>query len=187
MDLFIQIVGFVGCGLIALSNLQKKKNNLILMQAFGGMIFCVHYVLLGAWSGALMNGVSILRGFAFRFLGKSRRSGAVLVAVFVPLIVACFFIGAFLLRDPAVPLDLRFILVELLPIAAMVLATFSFAMSSAEKIRRISLIVSPMWLAYNIFHLSIGGIVCESINLCAILVGIFVIDRRAKARESAGK
>ena len=180
MKIFIQIIGFVGCGLIALSSIQKSKGRMLLFMAFGGLIFCIHYLLLGAWAGALMNGVSILRAFAFGSFGGKRKNDRILIAVFVPAILLCYPLAFLFGTEPT----LFHFLVELLPIAAMVLATFSFALPDAAKIRRISIIVSPMWLLYNIFHVSIGGIICESINLAALIYGIFVIDRRAKKQEA---
>jgi hypothetical protein len=41
---------------------------------------------------------------------------------------------------------------------------------------------SPLWLTYNVFVFSIGGILCEAFSLASLAIGIIRYDIRRKPK-----
>ena len=60
-----QIVGFGGAALNGLSFQQKKRKGIIGVQIGAAVLFIIHYILLGAYTGAALNFISLLRSFVF--------------------------------------------------------------------------------------------------------------------------
>ena len=60
----------------------------------------------------------------------------------------------------------------------MILSTISFRAPDAATVRRFGLLCSPLWLTYNICCFSVGAILCETISLVSIVVGILRFDRK---------
>jgi len=69
-----------------------------------------------------------------------------------------------------------------LPVIAMCVGTVSFTMENAGKVRFLSLFNSPLWLINNIVELSWGGILCETLSLCSIVLGIVRHDIKRKPK-----
>ena len=72
--------------------------------------------------------------------------------------------------------SLQNLIIEILPVIAMIIATVSLRLGSAKAVRRLGLISSPMWLIYNCFSGSIGAIASEILNLISIIIGIIRLD-----------
>jgi hypothetical protein len=66
----------------------------------------------------------------------------------------------------------------------MIVATVAFRSKNAGDIRRYGLIYSPMWLVYNLFHLAIGAIGCEVLNLASIIIGMIRLDKSKKDNKT---
>ena len=76
--------------------------------------------------------------------------------------------------------------VALLPVLGNFVCLGAMWSDDANVIRFSQLIcVSPSWLLYNVFMVSIAGIILESFNIISII--IYYIRRRLEARRSVGK
>ena len=68
MDLyfyFIQLIGFVAWVLLALSYYRKDTNHILVFQIISTILFCLHYFLLGAYSGLLICVYEVIRDYAY--------------------------------------------------------------------------------------------------------------------------
>jgi hypothetical protein len=70
--------------------------------------------------------------------------------------------------------------VEILPVVGMVITTVSFCLGRAKAVRVLGIFNSPLWLTYNIFNFSLGGIITESVALISIVIGIVRYDLKKK-------
>ena len=52
-----------------------------------------------------------------------------------------------------------------------------FSLKNAAQVRKLGLVYCPMWLVYNCFVFSIGGILCEAFSIGSIIVGYLRHDR----------
>ena len=68
MDLyfyFIQLIGFVDWILLALSYYRKDTNHILVFQIISTILFCLHYFLLGAYSGLLICIYEVIRDYSY--------------------------------------------------------------------------------------------------------------------------
>ena len=158
LEIFAQILGLIGAGIYIASFQIKKVRALFYSQLFGSVFFVIHFLLLGAYAGALQNSLSIIRAILLLF---SDRKWAHNIWTLLALNV-CFIISGIVTYSG---------LLSLLPVIAMIASTFAMWTGNAFKIRVTQLAVtSPFWLVYNASVISISGIITESFNIISVIV-----------------
>ena len=70
MELAAQIVGFCGTAGLFISYQQNTKNRILLFQIIGITMFTLHFFLLSAWSGCMMNPNSSRSDISFRMVAE---------------------------------------------------------------------------------------------------------------------
>lgn len=171
-ELAVQAIGILGMVFCGLSFQQKKQRSIILFQMVGAVFFSAHYFLLGAVVGGMLNVVAILRALVYSNPERTHAKSYWWVALFTVGYLASYLLSFTVFgKAPTLPN----LMVELLPVIAMVIATVSFRLA-ARYVRLLGLLASPLWLAYNLIGFSVGGILCESMNLVSILIGICRLD-----------
>lgn len=162
-----QIVGFAAMAIIVASYQQKSHKNILTFQMVSGLLFTVHYLLLGAYTGAIMN----LLG-AFRSLVYSNRSKKWASSKIWPVIFSiAFFISGILTWDN---------IFSLFPLIAMLMSSVVLWIEKPKVNRIFSLPTSTCWLIYNIKTLSYPGIITEIFVLSSIIIGILRLDIKKK-------
>lgn len=176
-EIIAQVISIVAMAFNILSYQRKTQRGIITFQLFGSSLFAISFLMLGSVMGMLMNIVGMTRAAVYRERERLH-SDHILWLVFFAVLSLTTYILSFTVfgTEPSV----RNLIVELLPAIAMIVSTTSFRMKSGRAIRRLGLINSPAWLIYNIFAFSIGAILCETISLVSIIVGIFRFDIKGK-------
>lgn len=171
--LIAQTVGIVAMAFNILSYQQKGSKGVIVMQLFGGALFSVHFFMIGATVGGILNLIAAFRAIIFANREKFKADHLFWLILFISL-----YVGSYILVFTAFgkAFTLTAAIIELLPVIAMTATTFGFRSSSAKIIRRFSLISSPSWLVYNIVNVSVGAIICEVFSLFSIVIGILRYD-----------
>ena len=169
-EIFAQALGFVGAAIYVFSFQIRNVKKLFLMQALGAVFFTVHFLLLGAHTGALQNSLSILRGiillFRDRKWAKSRFTLAGLIILFIISGIVTY----------SGPLGL-------LPMVAMIVSTLAMWTGDGFKIRVTQLAAtSPCWLIYNISVMSVSGILTESFNIISVIVSFIRYGKNYEGR-----
>ena len=172
-----QAVGILAMAFNIFSYQQKKQTNLLVCQLMGASLFAVNFFLLGAWVGALLNIVAAVRTVLFLFKEKLKTTHPIWLIGFSLLFVA-FYVLSFTVfgTAPTVP---NFLL-EVLPVVGSVALSLGYMLDDTTWVRRMGLISSPAWLIYNIYHLSVGAIVCEVLSLISIFLGILRHDKKKR-------
>jgi hypothetical protein len=164
-----QGIGFIGMALMFLAFQQNDKRKLLWIQAGAGMIFTVHFVILGAFTGMGMNLAAIPRNLIF-----ARKPGKKFQIIWTVFFIAVFvIIGIFTWEN-------KF---SFFPVFAMSLATIVFSLKEPRLIRFLSLPISGFWITYNIISFSIAGVLTESFVICSILIAIVRFDILTKTEK----
>lgn len=162
-----QVIGFIAMAIIVVSYQQKTHKNILIFQMASGLLFTVHYILLGAYTGAIMN----LLG-AFRSLVYANRSKKWASSVIWPILFSiAFLISGILTWDNVF---------SIFPLIAMLMSSVVLWIEQPKINRMLSLPTSTCWLIYNIKTVSIAGIVTEIFVLTSIIIGIFRLDIKKK-------
>lgn len=177
IDIIAQIISIIAMAIALLSFQQKTQKRIVLMQFCSSSLFVIHFFMIGAITGCLLNAIGIVRAFIYSKKGQKWADH-----ILWPVLFVVAFFGVYALNFTVLGLEptLGNLLLELLPTLGMVATTVSFRMEKASRVRIFSLISAPLWLTYNAFNLSIGGILTEVFSLISILIGILRLDIRRK-------
>ena len=160
-EFVIQLIGFAGVAFFIISYQIRSNRALFLCQLVGCLIFCIQFLIIGAYTGALSLTVSIARNVLLFKADdwKWVRSRATLSAILSLLLV--------------ITVNTWAGWISLLPFAAVSAASIGYWSNNARKIRLSQLLVgSPCTLIYDIIVGSWGGVTSEAITLISILVSI---------------
>ncbi len=175
-ELIAQALGIFGLIIIVLSYQFKSNRSFFLAQGTGSLFFFANFLLIGAYGGALFNLTNLLRGLLYAKNPDKRWKLWVVELAYTGCLV-------FSLILDSSPLSLLFVL---LPYSALVVMSVLMARAKAVPIRVFQIAwMSPSWIAHNIFNLSIGGILCESLNM--VSSAVFLLRLRAERKKSVAE
>ena len=172
-----QILGLCAMALIVISFQCKKPARLCIIQVCACLFFVLHYLFLGlngdaaAYAGMTQNAVGLLfRGV----LALSEKKKSLLS----PLVLA----GLCAISAVVAILTYPGRLIALLPTVANFACIGCMWTKNSNTIRVTQLaIISPFWITYNVFTLSVAGILTESFNLVSIGIYYFRLYREKRA------
>ncbi len=174
-QIIAQTIGIVAMAMNILSFQCKQQKNIIFMQLFGALLFTVNFLILDAITGACLNFIAILRALVYankeRFHGEKSFWAWLFSALFISTYFLTFTVFG---KEPTA----FHLIIEVLPVIAMVVTTISFQAKKAATVRKLALIGSPLWLVYNCFCFSLGGILCEAISIVSVIIGMLRYDRK---------
>ncbi len=130
----------------------------------GLFLFVIHYSLLGAWVGAMMNLIEA----GVVFVAYKSESDAWAKNKYWPFIfISTFILAGFLTGK---------IFIDNLPIIAQIAGTIAVYQKRPRIIRFIMLIPRPLWFLYNFTVGSTAGMIAEIFILTSVLIGIVRFD-----------
>lgn len=164
-DIIIQAVGFLALASSLISFQFKKHGQIMLFRTASELIFALQYILLGAWSAAVMDGISVIRNTLYTQLVKKNRSTTPVIigfCIFVVVVGVVTFEG----------------IISLLPIISKLLTTISYGMKNERLLRLITLPSCIFWVIYNVFVGSVAGALADSMTLISLLIAMYKFDIR---------
>ena len=182
MDFFIQALGIIAMLSAVISFQQKTQKMILIFQLSSNLLFIVHFLLLGGYTGGLSHGVCVARASIFALASKYKwASHKAWVYIFIVLFVVMPFLTLFCFSNTI--LTFPIVLREFLPAIGSTFATLAFACKKANQVRSLYLLAAPLWCIYSALTLSIGGAVSELLNIISIVVGKIRLDRKIKAEK----
>ena len=164
MKITAQIIGLLAVATFLLSYQQKKRKNIILFNTLSRCLYILQYMLLGAFSGAVLDVLgavsSVVAGKKHKGFVK-RHAKAVFIAINGVIILAGVLIAFYNKRW-----------LDLFPIAGVLLHTSAFWISDEKIIRRVSLLGSPFWLVYNLFSQAYGSAIGDLLTMGSIVIAM---------------
>lgn len=160
-----QIIGLLAVALYLLSFQLKKRKNIVAATCLSNAFYVLQYILLGAFSGAVMDFLSAVSSFfaTGKNLPSFRRFIKWIAAISFAVIAAAGVAMAAIQNDP----------VELIPVAGALLQTGGLWFEDEQTIRKFGLCSAPFWLAYNIisqaYGAALGSVLVMSSSLIAII------------------
>ena len=155
-----QIMGWLAALITFLSYQCKEHKKLIVVQTLSTLSICISYLLLGAWSGMLLNIVCILRNFIIY-----RKDIKIFSYSFWPYVLAALMglMGALSWQGP----------MSLLVIVALAANTLFLYFPNVQNLRKSIVITSTMVLIYNAYFSVWGGVFNEAIAISSSIIGIY--------------
>ena len=159
------MIGFVALAISIIAFQFKKHGQIVFCKMASEFIFSIQYVLLGAWTAAVLDFISVIRNLLFCKLVKKNISTLPVILVF-----GCFVIATGVFTYDG--------LASLLPIASKLLTTVSYGMKNEKWLRIITLPSCVFWIIYNVTVGSIAGVLTDSLALVSLLIAMYKFDIR---------
>lgn len=159
-----QIIGLAAVGLYLLSYQLKKRRHIVWVTCISNALYVLQYVLLGAFSGAIMDFMSTVSSFLAAKKNEQpfRRHAKWLAESNMIVIAVVGLISAFLQRE----------WIELLPIAGALLQTGGLWCDDEQTIRKFGLCSAPFWLVYNYISQAYGASLGSVIAIISIIIAM---------------
>jgi len=170
VEIIGQIIGFVAMAIIVFSYQQKSHKNILTFQMVSGLLFTVHFLLIGAYTGCVSNLIGALRSLIYANRGKNKFTDFKLWPVIFSVI---FTISGILTWAD---------IYSVFPIVAMVMSSVVLWIDSPKINRAFSIPTSACWLVYNIPNSSISGVATEIFVLSSIVIGMLRLDRKKREK-----
>lgn len=159
-----QIIGVAAVVLYLLSYQLKRRKQIVWVTCISNALYVLQYVLLGAFSGAVMDFMSTVSSFlaAKKNDPPFRKHRKWLAASNMALITAVGLISAVLQQEP----------IELIPIAGALFQTGGLWFDDEQTIRKFGLMSAPFWLVYNYISQAYGAALGSVIAIVSIIVAM---------------
>ena len=172
LEIAATVIGAVAAVIFVASYQLKSRKWILFFGALARALFILQYVLLGAFSGAVLDLIAILAA-----LLAGRKNHPLIKKLLLPIIVvihSAILVASILLYQ------------HWYDIFVLLAATFCVAalwFSRERLIRAVSLCGSPCWLVYNIASKAYFSAVSDTFAILSLLLAIWRYDIRKKERK----
>ncbi len=170
IEIIAQIIGFIAFGIGVASFLQKDERKLRILLGASGATLCLHFVLLGAYTGAAAVFVTSTRN-VLSIYGWAKK--------FAPLFYLAVIGFGWYTHDD---------LVDIFPVLAGICGTTTVFYLSGIKMRLGFIAGSSLWVVHNVMVGSIGPTLMESMMIGASAYRIYRMNiehKRALGNDTA--
>lgn len=163
----VQLIGLVGVFFILLTFQANKRRTILQLQTVSGLIFTIHYLLLGAATGAWVNLLCSIRNYVFERYHKYVWVYWVALTIFVV-------VGLLTWKNWT----------SILPLIGSVFSTTGLWQNQPRRIRLFALTMVPVWFAYNFLNGSYPGMLGDLVTFSSVAVGMYRFDIAPKLRRA---
>ena len=178
MDYIALAVGLVAVFFYLLGYLQKNKKSILALNLTSRILYILQYILLGAYSGAVLD----VAGAIATVVAGKKNSGfirkyriAVIAAVNLIIVGSGIYV-MIIAKDP----------LGVLPIIGVMCHTNAFWFDNEKHVRRLSMVGSPFWLAYNFLSRAYGSCVGDILSMVSLGISMYRYDRKNKNEKAEG-
>ena len=155
-----QIFGVIAIILGFVSYQMRTKRQILFVLSVTAVSFCIHYFMIGAYSGMAMNAVNIVRNVVYDKRSAANKNGFIAPAVFAVIqTVVCIMTWE--------------AWYSVFVLFGLVINTVCVSFADPQKVRKSILVTSPLVLTYDALAGSIGGSIYEAVAIVSAVVGIF--------------
>ncbi len=152
--IFIQIIGFIAWLLLGLSYYRKDTDHILIFQVISTILFCLHYFLLGAYSGLLICIYEVIRDYSYY---KTDKDNYIFVGSALVYAVSGYFTYTGLL--------------DLFPYFASLMDGF-FLTKKRNIVVFGAIITYTLWFIYDMYAKSYSGAITDGI---IIISNIYIL------------
>jgi len=165
-----QVIGLIGMVFGILAFQCKKSENIVKVRLMSEAIFSIHYLMLGAYTGAIMNWVGCIRNFCFNRNNKKGKNNNPYIVLFCLV----FIISGSISWESSI---------SIFPILSKVITTYAYSLTNAKKLRFLTIPSSIGWLIYNLMCHSLSGVLTEIFCLTSIAIAIYRFNLLKKGND----
>ena len=165
-SLTTQILGYIAVAILFVSFQVNNRKNILGLLVLGMVFLASHQFLLGAFAGAIANGLTIIRNLTFRH----KKDNQILNHYIWPYVFSIVLVATSIYFWQG--------LYSLLPALAVTASTFALWADDTKTIRILSLIGPFLWLPYAFIIESIPTVLIQVVIISSILIAMLRFDRK---------
>lgn len=180
-DFIVQAIGFFAIVMNIVAMQFNSHGFIMLFKSLGSFLFCLQYLLLGAFSGLVMDFIGVVRNFIFAYNVKKGRSNKWWIVFFSVFTVVAGVITIALTwtatlatlsrwSSNATLLIILAIFISIISILAKLLSTIGYGFKNPHTIRMVNLPTFCMWIVYNFIVGSFAGMLSDSMSIGSIII-----------------
>ena len=163
-NLAAQLVGVVALLIIIVSYQFNDRKHIVFLQFFSGIFFSIHYLMLGAATGGIINIIGVIRAAVYYYKGKYKWSSVVLWPILFS--ASGFVIAVFTWQG----------VLSLLPALAFTCTGIALWIQKPRLTRVFFMSSSVLFIIYNFISTSYSGVLTETIAICSLLIAVVRFD-----------
>ena len=172
-DVFVQLIGILAWFMLGASYYRKDTDRILSFQIIGTILSCIHYGLLGAWSGLFICACETIFDFGYYMTDKDNY-------IYMASITIRIIGGLFGVQS----------IVDILPITASL--TDGYTLTKKKKVVVFGAVISyTMWVIYDVFVGSYSGALTDGMivlsNLSILLFGYNIFNKNDKSGEAVSR
>ena len=157
---FGQIFGIVISLIGLFTYSSKKRDTILLIKGTADALSTIQQMLIGAFTGAMITLINILRSFVFFNREKKKWASH------------RFWLWFFVITIGSTPIFTWAGFESILPMAGSVIMVFGFYSLNPHNTRILALFGHGLWLTYGIVCFNAGTVISNAIYLCAAVIGL---------------
>ena len=161
--LFVQFLGVIAWLLLIVSYYCKKTNGILVFQITATFFYCIHYYLLGAWSGLCICFLEIIRDLLYY---KTDLDNYIFYGS-IPFYIIYIILGSSNI-------------VDIFPVFSSIIGGYSLT-QKRDMVVVWSIIVYTLWVLYDLFVMSYSGAITDGI---IVISNIIILLRENKFNRS---
>jgi hypothetical protein len=177
-EIVIQLIGFIAIAFNLIAVQFNTHGKIIAFKTFGSILFCLQYLLLGAYTGMVMDLIGSIRNIVFANTVKKGKSTKTPIIVFSILtvvlgvlsIVLTWDVSKIKWTDNVKIATVLMVIVSIISIIAKLLTTVAYGIKNPHLIRMVNLPSCSLWIVYNFIVFSLAGIVNEIMSITSIII-----------------
>ena len=168
-----QIVGLVAVVISFLTYQMKTKRGILAMLSCATVLFCIHYACLGAAVGVVLNIIGIIRNLCYYHHDKpilSSKAVPVILALTMGILGIVTWEGYY----------------SAFFVVGLMLNTLAMGYLGPQNLRKSLLLTCSLIFMYNVFTLSIGGMINETVAIVSAIIGLVRYRKSQPEEEKTG-
>ncbi len=162
--LYIQLIGALAFSVWVLSYYRKEVRDILIFQSASNALYFIHYLLLGALSGAYLSVIGIARNVSFLAFKKNKTILVISFIIAYILVTVLFYEGLY----------------SVLPMCGGSIYLVYMLKNEKLSLLKGELICALLWMIYNVFVHSYSGTIAEIILIISCINQIIKIKSTKK-------
>ncbi len=171
-----QIFTIINYSILATSYYAKDRKKILILNFLNIIAEAIAYIFLNAWSGFAMCIVAIIRNIIFLLDEKKNGKRETINKTDIIILIILYMIS---IISAVITYD-GFL--SLLSVFATMLYTFSVWQKKTNIYKLLGIPIGILWILYNIYIMSIFGIILETILLVCSTTGYLLEKRKVKVK-----
>lgn len=164
MFLTAQILGLIGAIVLIVSIQFKHKKNIIISIAIANMLFVISFLLLNAYSGAIICLIAAIEAIInYTYDVKKKKLPKILIPIYIIIPLIC---GVLIYKT----------FIDMLPIICSMLSILLILQRKEKYIRIITFISIVLWIAYDMLVAAYTTMLSDCFFLISTTIAILRID-----------